>query len=466
MKTDDREHPEVGTESVDGLMLDAVCGSSMGQCSEREVALPEVGTIVDGKYRLERLLGQGGMGAVFASVHLVTGKRVALKWLRATVGADPQAAARLAREARAIGRIDHANVVSVFDAGIAGARPYIVMELLDGESLEERVLRGPLSVQEGVPLMVRALRGVAAAHAAGVVHRDLKPANIFVCRSEVGDESRVKVLDFGISKLSVGEGDELLLTTGNTTLGTPMFMAPEQVCGDPIDERTDVYAASITLYYVFTGRFPYAARTRQELFSRIVTGQAVPVRSQGASLPVALEELITQGMQHDPARRHPSVEAMVQALERVAASNLRGRPSTRARRGLSVAALCGAVGLAVWGSLNAHSEHRGVPRGGAPEANGGPVPAREPPQAGSYDMVGTSSAQTFDQHGPASNRPGPAEPETLDAGVAPSVAADDEPPVPPERKAAQKRSAPRHPTAVIAIDAGSRSPRADGFMEW
>jgi serine/threonine-protein kinase len=329
--------PEEGTESIDAFLVEAVCSSRSPRQDDLDRALPTPGTLIGEKYRLERLLGQGAMGAVFSAVHLVTGKRVAVKWLHGTAKSDPKVAALLTREARAIGRINHPNVVTIYDAGFADGRPYIAMELLDGESLEERIRRAPLPVGEGVQLMLGALRGVAAAHAAGVIHRDLKPANIFVCRSVQGEVPRTKVLDFGISKMSAGEGEDLVVTTGATPVGTPMYMAPEQICVKSVDERTDVYAASVTLYYAFTGRFPFEARTRHELFPRVLQGRPLALSEHRADLPAALCAVIMKGLQREPARRYQSVEAMLRALEPFERAPL---PSTRrwTRRALAIAA--------------------------------------------------------------------------------------------------------------------------------
>lgn len=279
-----------------------------------EPGLPEIGTVIVNKYLLERLLGQGGMGAVYAARHLITGKRVAVKWLREDPERNRDAAARLAREARAAGRVNHPNVVDIYDAGFSGRHPFMVMELLEGEPLDARIARAPLSVSETVELMLPVLRGVSAAHASGIVHRDLKPGNIFLCVDPESRQITPKVLDFGVSKLSVGVEEDLTVTSTGVQVGTPAFMAPEQVCGEPVDARSDVYALSVTLYQTLTGRLPFEGRVRHELFSKVLTQRALPPSTYRKGLPSRLDALILRGLERDPRRRFSTVQELGDAL--------------------------------------------------------------------------------------------------------------------------------------------------------
>ncbi|HET6334791.1 MAG TPA: serine/threonine-protein kinase, partial [Polyangiales bacterium] len=205
-------------------------------------ALPHIQQVIGGKYRIEHRLGRGGMGAVFRATHMVSRKSVALKWmLRST--ADENAHRRFLREALAAGRIDHPNVVDVYDVGEEGPCAYLVMELLHGEALRARLGRGPLRPRQAATLLLPAMRGVSAAHRAGVIHRDLKPDNIFLCTSPDGAAREAKVLDFGIASVLDDERADPTLTRDGAVLGTPVYMSPEQLQGArDLDVRTDVYA--------------------------------------------------------------------------------------------------------------------------------------------------------------------------------------------------------------------------------
>ncbi|MEY4514884.1 MAG: hypothetical protein RLZZ450_7006, partial [Pseudomonadota bacterium] len=208
---------------------------------------PNLGDVVADKYRLDRVLGEGGMSTVYAAANVITGKPVAIKWLQPEIIKDEEQSQRLLREAQATSSLDHPNVVNVFDVGRHAGALFLVMELLHGEPLSELLQRGPHDPYEIVRLMMPVLRGVHAAHRGGVVHRDLKPDNIFICRDPHGDEPREpKVLDFGISKLT----DELTpgqeLTREGTVFGTPQYMAPEQMRDARVaDARSDVYALGV-----------------------------------------------------------------------------------------------------------------------------------------------------------------------------------------------------------------------------
>src|SRR6187455_662819 len=208
--------------------------------SQRSVpgsALPQPGDLIAGKYRVEREIGRGGMSVVFGAKHVVTGRRFALKWLLPEISVNPESAERFIRESQVSGRLQHPNVVEVFDIGQDAGTHYMVMEWLAGESLADRLERvGPLSVREACRYLIPCMRGVAAAHAAGIVHRDLKPANIFLCEATKDSPELAKVLDFGISKLSISSGDvNLPVTSTGILLGTPHYMAPEQMQAQPVD---------------------------------------------------------------------------------------------------------------------------------------------------------------------------------------------------------------------------------------
>lgn len=280
--------------------------------------LPQPGDVIAGKYRIDCELGTGGMGAVFQATHRVTGKRFALKWLLPQLTADGEAAQRFIREAQVAGRFEHPNVVEVYDVGSEGESFYMVMELLEGESLAERVDRaGPLSVIEACELLIPCLRGVAEAHGAGIVHRDLKPANIFICKADRHVRECAKVLDFGISKMSgappgeLGEG----MTKSGTLIGTPHYMPLEQMRGRAVDHRADIYAFGVVLYQVLSGNLPYPADSFSDLVMMLAHEKPPPLDQIVARLPRGLARVVERAMARDAEDRYQSIDALIAALE-------------------------------------------------------------------------------------------------------------------------------------------------------
>ncbi len=239
--------------------------------------------VLDGKYRLGRLIGEGGMGAVYEAEHEGLRARVAVKLLGEHGHLDPKAIVRFRREARAMGAIRHENVVAVMDTGTdEEGSPYLVMELLEGESLAA-VLRRERTLAPGLACWIadQVLSGLEAAHAQGVIHRDLKPGNVFLARLSDGSH-RVKILDFGISKLG-GNANTLDITAEGAMIGTPNFMAPEQISGEaPSDARADLYAVGVLLYRMVCGRLPYVSSTSEELYRMVLLGKVAPPREHNA----------------------------------------------------------------------------------------------------------------------------------------------------------------------------------------
>lgn len=274
----------------------------------------QVGEIVAGKYKLEQQLGEGGMGVVFAARHMGTGRGVALKCMAPAANAFV-AQARFKREAQAAGRIDHPNVVQVFDVGEDDRGRFIVMELLKGEALGDVLHERRLPPSDAIDLLMPALRGVHAAHRQGVVHRDLKPDNIFVCRADDGSV-QIKVLDFGVSKLTLdADGGEDLTRTG-ILLGTPQYMSPERVRGQgDSDKRADVYALGVILFEALTGHRPFDSEQVPELVARIAQQKPPTVREFDASIPEALEAVVLRAMARRPQDRYEDVESLARALE-------------------------------------------------------------------------------------------------------------------------------------------------------
>jgi len=276
---------------------------------------PEIGTIVGGKYRLLRPLGEGGMGTVYEAENTITLKRAAVKWLHPEYAERKLGGRSLVHEARATSRIRHDNVVDVYDVVEEENAVFLVMELLLGEPLSRLLERPGLPIDELIALLLGAMRGVAAAHAVGVVHRDIKPDNIILAR-EPGYTTLVpKVIDFGISKMSRPDGSSS--THSGVTLGTPRYVSYEQLLGaSDVDARTDVYAFGVIVYEALTGRSPYdEARTFAEQAIRFATQVPCLPRASCPEIPAALAVLVERAIAKDREHRLPSMETFILALE-------------------------------------------------------------------------------------------------------------------------------------------------------
>jgi serine/threonine-protein kinase len=264
------------------------------------------------------LLGSGGMGSVYRAENVLTGKHVALKWMHPQYATSPDAAERLIREARAASRLSHPNVVDVYDVIRDDQVLFLVMELLQGESLRDflrKQTRPPL--HELISLMLGAMSGVAAAHAQGVIHRDLKPDNIFLERVAGMPQPIAKVLDFGIAKLAEhADVRGATLTQTGTAIGTPVYMSFEQLRGDKnLDHRTDVYAFGVMLYEAAVGHPPFTAATLSELAIKVATTEAVPLKTLRPDAPGALCAIIDRAVRRAREERWPDVPTLMQQLE-------------------------------------------------------------------------------------------------------------------------------------------------------
>ncbi len=269
--------------------------------------------IVAGRYRLGRLLGEGGMGAVYEAEHVGLGATVAVKLLTDRFVDDPDAVERFRREARAAAAVRHPNVVNVTDTGTdeEGA-PFLVMELLVGESLGSVLKRRRrLPPEVAVAIACEVLAGLGAAHARGIVHRDLKPGNVFLAVDPDGVQ-RVKLLDFGISKF-LGAASEL--TSEGAIIGTPHYMPPEQIRGRrDLDARVDLYAVGVLLYRMLSGRLPFEGASPQQLYEAIVVGRRKPLRALCPELPTALTDVVERALHPEPSKRFQRAEEMIAAL--------------------------------------------------------------------------------------------------------------------------------------------------------
>ncbi len=276
---------------------------------------PTLGSIVGGKYKLLRPLGEGGMGTVYEVEHTLTHKRAAIKWVHPQLGSSDSAYDRLLHEARATSRIHHRNVVDVYDVVREDDAVCLVMELLIGEPLSERIARSPIPFTELVALLVAAMRGVSAAHAAGVIHRDIKPDNIFLSSEPGQPEIVPKVIDFGISKIfdSTSESPQ---TRSGVTMGTPKYVSYEQLLGArDVDGRADVYAFGVILYEALTGEPPYRASTFGE--QAVAFAMSVPERPSvlRPEVPPALDVLVYRAIAKERDQRIGSIETLIAELE-------------------------------------------------------------------------------------------------------------------------------------------------------
>jgi serine/threonine-protein kinase len=287
-----------------------------------------VGEVIADRYRLERLLGSGGMAEVYAAVNVRTEKRVALKWIHPAI-ANEEARARFAREALAAGRIHHPNVVTIFDVVEHQGSTCLIMELLEGETLAKRMLRSKqMPLIEAVALIWPAMRGVAAAHAQGVVHRDLKPDNIFICLDANGLVRDCKVLDFGVSKLTTpdsgGSGPiPIDITLAGNLVGTPAYMAPEQVRGSrEIDQRADVYSLGVVFYEMLAGRLPFVNELYSAMMVDIATTDAPPVTRFRPDVPRRIAQVLHRSLERNLERRFADMSSFMHALEEAARDEL------------------------------------------------------------------------------------------------------------------------------------------------
>jgi eukaryotic-like serine/threonine-protein kinase len=288
-------------------------------------ALIAPGAIVAGKYRLEAIIGEGGMGSVWAATHTGLGQAVAIKFVSREFVTSSEALRRFDAEAKAAAQLRSRHVVQVFDNGtLEDGTPYIAMELLRGENLYSRVHRaGPVPLQETVEILVQSCKALGRAHAAGIGHRDIKPDNIFLAQSNDDDAGLVKVLDFGIAKFAVGPNDHGSTRTG-TVLGTPLYMSPEQARGlKTIDHRTDLYSLGLVAYTLLTGNLAFSSESFGDLLLQICTAPLPSLCANAPWLPPSLEGWFQRACARDPQERFGSAQEFSDALRAACAGSLR-----------------------------------------------------------------------------------------------------------------------------------------------
>ncbi|MGC4119809.1 MAG: serine/threonine-protein kinase [Myxococcales bacterium] len=296
-----------------------------------------------GRFLVLEQLGAGGMGVVYAAYDPQLDRKVAIKLLQ-TTSAGSGGSALLLREAQALARLSHPNVVAIHDVGAMDREVFLAMELVDGVPASDWLARGPRPWRETLGVFLQAARGLAAAHAAGIVHRDFKPGNMLV-----GNDGRVRVLDFGLAcgaseaarrspadRAASGGSAQLLeapLTRHGEVLGTPAYMSPEQTRGEPTDARTDQFSFCASLYEALYGEGPFAGATVEELWAAAQAGRIREAPRRG--VPAWLHAVLVRGLSPDPSGRHPSMDGLIQALSR--------DPERRRRQWLTAAAAAVAI---------------------------------------------------------------------------------------------------------------------------
>jgi serine/threonine protein kinase len=305
------------------------------------------GDVLADKYRVERVLGQGGMGLVVAARHLELGELFAVKFLLPEAIANAEAMERFHREARASARLKGQHVVKVHDVGrLSTGAPYIVMEYLEGSDLKTVLReRGPLPAVEAALILLQACEAITEAHAIGIVHRDIKPANLFLAELPVGGPC-VKVLDFGISKQTAPDSGDITKT--GAALGSPAYMSPEQMLSSrSADARSDIWSLGAVLYELVTGVSPFAAEVVTEVIARVLKNEPVPPSRLRPELPEWVDAIVMRCLKKEPGERFSSVEELTEALRQSAELP----PSTR--RSLSSSRVSGAPRSSTAGSKSA-----------------------------------------------------------------------------------------------------------------
>ncbi len=366
------------------------------------------GDVLGGRYRLVAPLGKGGMGAVWRAEHLVLSSPVAVKLIHAPAAHSAEAQARFLREAQAAAQLRSPHVVQILDHGVQDGVPFIVMELLEGESLSARLARQRvLSVSETALVVSHVARAIQKAHEAGIVHRDLKPDNVFIVHN--ADAEIAKVLDFGIAKVSDGFGEASAATHTGAVLGSPHYMSPEQARGTrAVDHRSDLWALGVIAFVCLTGRRPFESDTLGDLLIQICA-EPIAVPSRIAPVPPGFDAWFARATERDPDRRFQSASELAESFRQLVAGNLTGvtahslpPPShsvvphslhaapKRASHawlwlGVSAAALFGVLLLIVAGAVVISASDAGPDELGAPAPSSAPVatPAttEEPPPA-------------------------------------------------------------------------------------
>jgi serine/threonine-protein kinase len=347
------------------------------------------GDTLAGKYRIDKVLGTGGMGVVVAAHHIQLDEKVAIKFLLPQALASTETVARFAREARAAVKIKSEHVARVTDVGtLESGAPFMVMEYLQGSDLSDWIQqRGALPIEQAAEFVLQACEAVAEAHALGIVHRDLKPSNLFVTRRPDGT-STVKVLDFGISKTS-SDAASMGMTATSSVMGSPLYMSPEQMqSSKDVDARSDIWAIGIILYELLTGDSPFQADTMPKLVLGIMSSAPPPLRNKRPDAPKGLEQVILKCLEKDRGKRFQSVAEFAQALYEFAPR--RSRISVERIKGVLREAGISGTGLALAPSSEGLSES--PPSGGTGASWGRTATDATSPGARKFIFMGLGAA--------------------------------------------------------------------------
>jgi serine/threonine-protein kinase len=277
----------------------------------------QIGDVLNNKYKIVRMIGHGGMGAVYEGENTAIARRVAIKVLLQLAAGQEGMVERFEREAQAAGRIGNDHILEVLDMGtLPDGERFMVMEYLDGDSLQDRIDRqGQLGAAEISPLARQLLTGLQAAHAAGIIHRDLKPDNVFILKEKAGRKDYIKIIDFGISKFTQLGGDMKMTATG-AVMGTPYYMSPEQAKGvSAADARSDLYAVGVIIYRAVTGQVPFEGQTFNELLFKIVLSPLPNARDIVPDLDPAFDSIIAKAMARDAGDRFQTAGDFIAALQ-------------------------------------------------------------------------------------------------------------------------------------------------------
>jgi serine/threonine-protein kinase len=296
-----------------------------------------VGRCIDGRYQLEAEIGVGGLGSVYRAQHTKLQRAVAVKLLHESCGSDVLQRRRFEREAKALAALEHPNIVAILDYGVSENRPYLVMELLEGETLAQRLKRGPIPIKPALSIAQQLLEALSFMHGAGLVHRDVKPSNVFLQRLPNGRE-RVKVLDFGLAKFTAPTvtGSDPTLTRDGTIVGTPAYMSPEQATGDMVDARGDVYAVGVIVFQMLSGRLPFEGDAIELIRSHLVaTVPALERLRPDRQIDDALDALIQRAMAKRREERFSDAAEMLRGLFAIAPASL--DPQLPEREAISMA---------------------------------------------------------------------------------------------------------------------------------